>query len=173
MKHNYVVGLVTGGNLKGSSAMGMFISKYTKIWGEEKWRKNMGRGEGSWYDKREQWRDMMREELTDKKMRKMLSSCFLGILECLLKFSQIKNKINGMHSLRVQIWEAKDLSVLSSSYRYCWGGPVLYNSFLGLILFTETWAIRIFCSWLLKKNYMVLIKFISDLKSDKNAIGFI
>lgn len=68
-KHNYVVGLVTGGNLKGSSAMGMFISKYTKI----QVRKNEGKyGEGwrSWYDKREQWKNMRREELTDKKNEK-------------------------------------------------------------------------------------------------------
>lgn len=34
-KHNYVVGLVTGGNLKGSSAMGMFISKIYKDSSEE------------------------------------------------------------------------------------------------------------------------------------------
>ena len=42
-KHNYVVGLETGGNLKGSSTMGIFISKYTKI----QVRKNEGKyGEG-------------------------------------------------------------------------------------------------------------------------------
>lgn len=51
-KNNYIVGLVTGWDLEGSSAIGIFISKYTKI----QVRKNEGKyGEGlrSWYDKRE------------------------------------------------------------------------------------------------------------------------
>lgn len=96
-KHNYIVGLVTGGNLKGLSATGIFISKYTKIkWG--KMKENMGRGEEVdmtresnsekiWWEKRVTVKGYDERGVNRHEKWERCYDCFLEILQCLLKFS--------------------------------------------------------------------------------------